>query len=293
MPRPAPAAIATLAVAVLVGCGSSGGQPLPGSSTGGAANATSTSTSASGQAKPVGPPPQKETLAHAETRIRRAIASGGCGRIDALTLAAHRGADPQMLERICSALKRSLAGQTPTGGQSFKGLAAVLDYTIGTRHLAVVLVRGADGLYHIVFFDRFETGPTVGTPFARQFDGAVKLAFDALRNRDCDAYLKVAYVVTGPATKGRKAICSQVEKNLVAVALSRTPSARPRLIGGNRYFAFYGLDGVPYLTLAMAREAPSQRPPGLKAGVMVLPKGAPEYAFLRAYPTNAPEPPSK
>jgi hypothetical protein len=45
--------------------------------------------------------------------------------------------------------------------------------------------------------------------------------------------------------------------------------------------------------MVMAREAESQRPAGLKPGVLALPKGAAEYAFVRAYRTNQRQPKSK
>jgi hypothetical protein len=251
------------------------------------AGSTSTSAPATGSAAPIGPPPQKETLGEAQKRIASALGSGDCDKIVALTLAA-KSASSKTREALCGVLKKGLAGATPTAGQSFKGLAGVLDYKVGARHLSAVLVRTDDGLYHVAFVDRFESGPTVGTPLAHQFEAAANAGFDALRKKDCDAYLEVVYAVSGVGARGREAVCPAVEHNPVNAVTTRTPSARPKLIGGNGYFAFYGVDGPLYVTLALAREAPSQRPTGLPPAVMALPKGAPEYAVLRAYLTNRP-----
>jgi hypothetical protein len=275
-----------LTLAVLAGCGSGGSSSS--SSGSGSTSSGSTSTTTTGikkTVKPIGPPPQKESFADAQKRIASVVASGDCDKINALTVSAHKNASKQKLQKSCAKLKKRLAAK-PSGAQSFKGLAGVFDYATKKRNVTAVLMRTADGLYHIAYFDRFESGPTVGTPFAKRFTGVANEAFNALRDKDCEAFLKVVYAATGPGSKGKSTVCPLVENNLVAKTLEKTPSAKPVLIGGNRFFAFYGLNGKKYLTLSLAREAPSQRPAGLKKGVMVLPKGAPEYAFVRAYHTN-------
>jgi hypothetical protein len=283
---------AVAATAVLVGCGSGGASSSP-SQGGGSTSKDSTSTSAAKPPKPIEPPPQKETFADAEKRIDAAFASGDCNKINALALVTQKNPDPKKLQKSCAKLKKRLAGQKPTGGQSFKGLAGVLDYATKRRNLSVVLLRAGDGLYHIAFVDKFESGPTAGTPLAPKYSDVAKAAFAALKTKNCDAYFNVAYAATGSASRGKQKACARISKNIVAKTLEKVPSATPKLIGGNRFFAFYGLDGKKYLTLVLAREAASQRPSNAKQGKLVVPKGAPEYGYVDAYPTNERQPKSK
>jgi hypothetical protein len=285
---------AIAATAVLVGCGGAGGGSAS-STESGSAGSTSTgsaSTGATHHAKPVGPPPQKESLADSAKRIASTVASGDCAKINALNVKTPKNASQQKLQKSCAKLKKRL-GKKPSKMQSFKGLAGVFDYAGKKRHSTAVLLRGADGLYHFAFISRFVNGPTVGTPFAPTYNQAAKAAFTALKTKNCDAFLKVAYVVTGPASKGKQRVCPRFSKNIVAKTVSKTPSATPKLIGGNRYFAFYGVNGKTYLTMVLAREAPSQRPPGTKPGKLVVPKGAPEYAYVDTFATNEKQKKSK
>jgi len=295
--RIAPALAAIAATAILVGCGGSSGSGTAsstGSGSGGSASTSggSTSTTAVHHAKPVGPPPQKESLADAAKRIASTVASGDCAKINALDVKTPKNASQQKLQKSCAKLKKRLA-KKPSKMQSFKGLAGVFDYAGKRRHSTAVLLRTSDGLYHYAFTSRFVNGPTVGTPFAPKYNEVAKTAFNALKTKNCDAFLKVAYVVTGPASKGRQKVCPRFSKNIVAKTVEKTPSATPKLIGGNRYFAFYGVNGKTYLTMVLARQSPSQRPPGTKPGKLVVPKGAPEYAYVDAFPTNEKQKKSK
>jgi hypothetical protein len=285
---------ATAATAMIVGCGGAGAgsSSSTGSGSNDSASTGSTSTSAVHHAKPVGPPRQKESLADAEKRIASTVASGDCAKINALAVSPPKNASQQKLQKSCAKLKKRL-GKKPSKMQSFKGLAGVFDHAGKKRNSTAVLLRGADGLYHFAFISRFVDGPTVGTPFAPQYNEVAKSAFAALKTKNCDAFLKFAYVVTGPASKGRQRVCPRFSKNIVARTVSKTPSATPKLIGGNRYFAFYGVNGKTYVTLVLARQAPSQRPPGTKPGKLVVPKGAPEYAYVDAFATNEKQPKSK
>jgi hypothetical protein len=220
------------------------------------------------------------------------VASGDCAKINALNVKQPKNASQQKLQKSCAKLKKRL-GKKPSKMQSFKGLAGVFDYAGKKRNSTAVLLRGADGLYHFAFISRFVNGPTVGTPFAPRYNQVAKSAFAALKTKNCDAFLKVAYVVTGPASKGKQKVCPRFSKNIIAKTVSKTPSATPKLIGGNRYFAFYGVNAKTYLTMVLARQSPSQRPPGTKPGKLVVPKGAPEYAYVDTFATNEKQKKSK
>ena len=284
---------AILAVVLLAGCGSGGG----GSGGGGKA---ATTTSANGKApqtanaakprKPIGPPPDRESLKEAEKRISAAVSSNDCAKINSLNPVSI----PQLdTSARCNYLKRLGGDANLAGGQEFKNLAAVLDYTTPQRKFSVILLRDVDGLYHVLSIDPFLKSGTVGTPFAQQFDAAAKQAFDALKAKDCNAYYDVAYRLSGVGSLPKDKVCPHVEQNPIAGVLENDPSAEPKPIGGNAYFAFYGLDTPQaFLTMVMLKQSTADRPSGLPKGAGIVPKGAAEYAYFGSYRTNLPNPPS-
>lgn len=276
-------------LAAIVGCGSgsSSSTDESGSTTAssGAGTESSDTTGSSGTAKPVGEPPQKESLQAAEKRIKTAIASGDCDKINELNPVSI----PQLnTDERCDLLKRLLVGK-PLDSESFKDLAAVIDYGNPNRVFSALLIRDIDGLYHVAFIDPFHESAAVGTPFAKQFEKSADTAFESLGSKDCDAYIGVVYRFSGVGASTDEAdICPRVESNLIAAALERSPDAKPKLIGGDGFYAFYGLDTASsYLTLAFAKQSESELPANL-SGERKLPAGAAKYAYLGAYRTNTP-----
>lgn len=140
----------------------------------------------------------------------------------------------------------------------------------------------SDGLYHIALLDPFVGKPSIGTPFAAQFDAAARQVAKALARRDCQGFLAVASRQIGPGTLNRKQLCP-LPKNPFSVIGEQFPSAKPQRLGGNADFAFYsyGTAGVNY-TLLFARQSNEGLPPTLPK----IPKGAATYSYLAAYPTN-------
>jgi hypothetical protein len=180
----------------------------------------------------------------------------------------------------CAALKR-LASLKSTGAAAYPG-GGIIDYAVGPRTLAAILIVDSDRLYHITLLDPFVGKPSVGTSFAPQFDAAARKAVTALTHRDCQGFLAVVSRQIGLGKLGPKHLCP-LPKNPFSVIGSRFPSAKPRRLGGNADFAFYsyGTPGINY-TLLFARESNQGLPPA----VPKLPKGAATYAYLASYPTN-------
>ncbi len=257
-------------LSLLGGCGSSGGG-------GGGSGQAQTSQPASGAPAQLGPAKPKESIDAARTRINETLSSGDCDRIAKLNPLSRPALDNP---KRCAALKR-LASLKATGVAAYPG-GGIIDYAVGPRTLAAILVVDSDGLYHIALLDPFVGKPSVGTPFAPQFDAAARKVATALAHRDCQGFLAVASRQIGPGTLNRKQLCP-LPKNPFSVIGDRFPSAKPQRLGGNADFAFYsyGTAGVNY-TLLFARESNEGLPPTLPK----VPKGAATYAYLMAYPTN-------
>jgi hypothetical protein len=170
------------------------------------------------------------------------------------------------------------------------GDAGVIEYELGEGTMSVLLVRDADGLFHITYLNPRVPEPTIGTKLAPDFDQVAQQAVDALSEGDCDAFMKVAYVEFGPGSGDKAHTCGYVENFPLAKLLKQGPKSEPELMGGNGTFAFYGLS-LPgsFWTMILARQTQEDRFP---EGADPLPKDAPEYGYLDSFRTNAPQPPA-
>jgi hypothetical protein len=232
----------------------------------------------SGAPEQLRPPKPKESIDEAQTRIKGTLSSGDCDRIAKLNPLGHPTLDNP---KRCAALKR-LASLDATGAAAYLG-GGIIDYAVGPRTLAAILVVDSDRLYHVALLDPFVGKPSIGTPFAPQFDAAARKVAKALAHRDCHGFLAVASRRIGPGALNRKQLCP-LPKNPFSVIGEQSPSAKPKRLGGNADFAFYsyGTPGVNY-TLLFARESNEGLPPTLPK----VPKGAATYAYLGIYPTNS------
>jgi hypothetical protein len=198
----------------------------------------------------IGPPPMKETIQQAAARIHRLIKSGDCGAINKLLPLSHTaGATTGRCH-----VTEQLASSSPVLVRSYKGLAGVIDYPRGAGFTTAVLVRDSDGLYHVAFFQSGERHTAANTDFDPQFTPAVGRALAAIRARDCTRFLKLSFHAFGPESGDLKADCARLqhENNTFAATLSDDPFAKPKLIGGNAYFAFYGIrSAFGYYTVVM------------------------------------------
>jgi hypothetical protein len=263
--------------AVLIAVGAALLWPFGGGGSSGGSGEAQTGQQASGAGEPLGAPKPQESIDEAATRIDETLNSGDCDRIAKLNPLSRTTLDNP---KRCAALKR-LASLEMTGAAAYPG-GGIIDYAVGPRTLGVMLVVDSDGLYHVALLDPFVGKPSVGTPFASQFDPAARKVATALADRDCRGFLAVASRQIGPGTLNRKQLCP-LPKNPFSVIGDQFPSAKPKRLGGNAYFAFYsyGTPGVNY-TLLFARQSNQGLPPTLPK----IPKGAATYSYLGAYPTN-------
>jgi hypothetical protein len=271
-----------LALVVMAGCGG-------GSTTSGAGSSTTATggegpgaanTTAKAAPKP-GPPTDKESIEQAKDRIAEVASSNDCQQVNELNPLSRPGLNGKAR---CEALQR-LAALKATGAAQY-GDAGVIEYALPSRPLAVLLVRDSDGLFKITYEDSRLRQPSIGTPFAKQFDAVADRAVKALAHKDCDAFYAVAFQEFGPSAGDKSAVCDGLDVNPLVPQLEKDPGAEPQRMGGNGSFAFYGLD-LPgsFWTLVMAKETPSDVFP---KGSPKLPKGAPTYGYVDAFRTNPP-----
>lgn len=226
----------------------------------------------------IAPPPIKEGIAEAQSRIADTIASGDCERIKALyTLASVEN----QTDEACAILA-TLGQSTPSGAQAYGNQAGVVEYSIEPEAASMVLVRDSDGLFHIAFVASQEASGTVNTPLAETADTVAGAAVEALRARDCEAFLRVANREGGIGALPEALACRAIEVDPIQAGLFDAPDARPRRLGGNAHFAFYGL-GTPdsYFTIVLAKSGDSDSGQSQSSGV-----ASSEYGYVASYPTN-------
>lgn len=232
----------------------------------------------------LGAPKPKESIEQAQARIEQAVASGDCERIIEL-LPLSRQPEGEDAQTRCEQLKGRLGPAKPVGSESFGDAAGVIDYR-DPFDFSGLLIADQDGLYHLAMLDIYLREPSVGTELAPQFDAAAKQAVEALRKRDCDAFLAIANRRVAPGALERPDACEYAENNPIAALLERDPRAKLESFGGNANYAAYGIgDSGAFYTLLMARESDANSPPGIPP----LPSDAAEYSLAGAFPTNVAE----
>jgi hypothetical protein len=268
-------ATATLLAAVaLTACGP-GGNGSDGSTSRG-------NHGAAGRSVP-GAPPVKESVQDAARRIAGALATGDCTQINAL--APIEGAAASATAEHCQSLK-NLANLEVGGVAAYGDQGGVIDYRTTEGVISAILVRDSDGLFHVAFLNPFNTQPSVGTPFAKAFDGAVRGAVEALRDANCQAFLRVAYRRFGDGGLPESEVCQAVRESGFGAILRENRHARPVSFGGNGSYAFYGLNtSIGFFTIVAAKETDSV-PASLADAVPPLPAGAPTFGYVQAYLTS-------
>jgi hypothetical protein len=263
------AGVCVLAV-VLFGCGSS------------ASNTESTlqvstpqpTTGAPAPGKAVLPPKPRESIAQAADRISATISSKDCAEINRLTVVS-RPYD------ACTGLQ-ALAGIPISAIASYGDAAGVIAFGSGESLRNAILIVDSDRRYHIPLVDPFTTVQSVGTSFASGFDAAAEETVKAMRERDCEAFRRVALVRFGSGSAPDQ-VCAFLDNSSLTQFLAANPNARPWRLGGNEDYAFYAVSGRDAnFTMVMARESST----GVAPGAPDLPKGAPEFGFVDAYQTN-------
>ena len=221
-------------------------------------------------------PKPKEGLDQAQTRVAKALTSGDCKQINELNPVNRPSVDT---DQRCEYLKR-LADLKIDGAQAYGGAGAVIDYRFQDRIYGTVLIRDEDGLYHVAFFNPFGISESVGTKYAKAFDGTARQTLRALKDRDCKAFQEVAFVRFGIGGQDPDTICDFVESNGLSNQLEDFPDADFKPAGGNADYGFYTLaTPATRWVLVFAREADRAGQPA----ELDLPEGAPTYGFVAAF----------
>ena len=240
-----------------------------------------------GDVRLMGPPPVDESVDDAVARIEDAVSSGDCETINDLNPLGRPGL---ATERRCEVLKR-LEGLTVVGKAEYGKLGAVIGYERGARTLNVVLVRDADGLLHIAFIDPFTGKSATDGDLAKPFAKVADQGAAALAEKDCEAFLEVAYRRFGLGAGKDRDVCDRVKKNIVAALLERGGEPKALNLAGGSTYAFFGVDTpFSYLTLIAGRQTETGLPKEAPKAIAELPKGAPDYGVVDALRTNPRQP---
>jgi hypothetical protein len=265
--------VALSATAVLAGCGGGGDSGSASSGPAGPSQATPYQVVSVG--KPVGPPPDREDITAAQRRIASVAASGDCNRIaDLYTTGSASGKTQQ-----ACALITQIGATTPTGTESYGNEAGVIDYATLSRGATLVLLRQADGLLHIAFSVPHDRSPSAGTPIGKGADAVAARAVKVLHDGNCDSFLGLAYREAGVGLLGKPEACYVLANDPIHGTTFNAPDARPQLLGGNQYFAFYDLNTPQaYVLMVLARN-------GLQANQPGGPASGP-YRYLTSFSTD-------
>jgi hypothetical protein len=140
-------------------------------------------------------------------------------------------------------LRASMARFAMVDAEAY-GTGAVADYKSGTAKdgAAILMFVGPDRNWGVSRFGMI-TPPSVGTSDADSragFVSAVDAYLQAVRDRDCKAYVRSAFT---DGRKGQEVCRGQfVGTEDLAKRMKADPSARPRYMGGNAVYGFFSLE---------------------------------------------------
>jgi len=270
---PAQAALVALLSLVLFGCGGDDGADETSTSS------TSTTTS---ETDTQGSKPSKSGAKDLEKELMRTLNAKDCKEVNSLNPSTRPYLDT---EERCEGLR--LFKDFDVIGSEEYGDGAIVDLISEEAGInsSAVFVKEVDDSFSLVYIDNLRAGKTVGTKPAKEFDGAAAKAATALREEDCDAFIKVSYVRRGLAVGERDDVCDRLEAFGFADLAEILPDEAPVLTGGNAEFAFYTLgENVPRLVLIMAHQAPED-----ELFTTDFPKGGAEYGLVDVFPIAEPE----
>ena len=230
----------------------------------------------------MGPPPDKETIQQAQERIKKTASSKDCDTVNELNPISR----PAMsTDERCKFLQSAL--DDPVNAAQYED-GGVIEYKVGDATINALMVRDSDGLFHVTYLDPRVPESTIGTKLAPQFDQVANDAVDALRKGDCEAFTKVAFVEFGAGAGDHERVCAYVSNVPLAKLLQKDPNAKPKLMGGNGTFAFYGLS-LPgaFWTMILGKETPEDK---ASKDAPKLPADAPTYGYIDAFRTNTANP---
>lgn len=183
------------------------------------------------------------------------------------------------------AFRRSMSRFVIVGAKEY-GTGAVVDYRSGATPdgAAIVLFVAPDRNWGIARFG-VVTEPSTQTSDEQSRDGfrkAVDDYLEAIRERDCKAFAKVAF--TGGASEA--AVCDAFPSTgALAKRMKSNPSARPKYEGGNRTYGFFSLETeeptATNETISVIKASPGSRPPYVVLDIAPSPTAAQQAATIQ------------
>ena len=211
-----------------------------------------------GSPKRAGPVEPAETIDGFVNRLETTIETIREGRCDGVSAF---NSDAAFALTCDVTAQRAYAGFRVTGTATF-GTGGVVDFTDAEVARGGTYVVGLDPKRRFSIVLAAPVGQkTVGTkqrnPAA--FNQAAQRFVAAIRNRNCDEYVKYSFAAAGVS---RKRACAEAfsRDSGIQPELAGDRRAAPRPLGGNSYFAFYALSSKPdhYRTLVVARVPPAR-----------------------------------
>lgn len=177
-----------------------------------------------------------ERLAKLLVTIRGKDDCGDIGVINGRSIARFPCPPARSLVESMKKFKVTASGEYGTG--------AVVEYRSGAApDGSTLLLYVSPGRRWAISRMGVVTDPSVGTSdedTRAGYEKAVEDYLTAVRERDCDAFLKVAYTGSATGQKACRTVFADTKK--LAKNINASPSAEPQYQGGNSTYGFYALE---------------------------------------------------
>ena len=226
---------------------------------------------------------ERESIEDAAKRLEAAVGDEDCDAINEFVLIARE--DTHATKENCKQVAKILGDATLEGSESFDG-AGIIDFARGDRTVAALMVVDRDGRYKLVQLNGLTGLPSVGTELADGFDEAANDLVKAVADQDCEAFRELSNYHIGPgsARLSDKQVCAYVKDGPLGIVTAEEPKVKPKPLGGNAEYAFYGVGSdTLFVTMVMTRQTSE----GLPETQPELPDDAAEYVFINAIPTDS------
>jgi hypothetical protein len=207
-----------------------------------------------GAVRNVDPTPD-ESVENVIDRVKGASTASGCEAVKGLLHSTYG----TISEASCQAVKAQIDGFQDPQGAAYKTGAAITYRTTTGRRRLIALALDADRTYRIAFIDDI-AGEPIGTQQPAAFNRAAGAVVRAMRDGNCDAFLKLVSRTDGLGVGPDEEVCRRVSDTPFRRELIGNPRVRPVPLGGNSQVAFYKLRTRPdaYYTMIMSlAEAPA------------------------------------
>ncbi len=245
-------------------------------------NGTTTTGENGEKVEPPGVNESRESIDEAAKVLEKAATKNDCEALKEFVLASRQ--DTHATKRTCKLIAGRLKGASLEGADGFDG-GGVIEFTRGARTVPALMLVDRDGRFKLLQLGTPSEQASLGTKVDKGFDDAAADVVKAVAKKDCKAFRKVSSQFFGPgsARLPDKQVCEYVKNGPIATVTAEDRSVKPKPLGGNEAYAFYGVGSkTRFVTLIMTRQTPEGVPPSLGD----LPEDAAEHVFLNAVVTD-------